>query len=274
MKRTESWFRRGRPPAAGSVGPKFVASLARGLSLLSCFSVQRPYLGVAELSRDVNLPLSTVKRMVRTLALLGYLQHEERLGKYSLGPAALALSALAPGPAQLRDFAAPFMQELAEETGVSVALGSRQQLSMVCIEVSNASGLVTLNMEVGMELPLAESAIGRAYLAVCPESERRILLETTRAPDGVPSTSLQRAIDRSIASYAALGACSSFGEWRPDVNGVAVGLRPAGSPTMSITCGAPAARASPQYMLDEVRPRLLEFVRRIELGMYGRASEK
>jgi hypothetical protein len=36
---------------------------------------------------------------------------------------------------------------------------------------------------------------------------------------------------------------------------------------MSINCGAPAFKVSAEYLLTEVRPRLIELVRRIEEGL-------
>jgi RNA-splicing ligase RtcB len=36
---------------------------------------------------------------------------------------------------------------------------------------------------------------------------------------------------------------------------------------MSINCGAPAFKVSAEYLMGEVRPRLIELVRRIEEGL-------
>ena len=47
------------------------------------------------------------------------------------------------------------------------------------------------------------------------------------------------------------------------MNGIAVGFRPGnGLPPMAINCGAPAFKVSPNYLLNDVRPRLIELVRR------------
>src|SRR3981189_610363 len=60
-----------------------------------------------------------------------------------------------------------------------------------------------------------------------------------------------------------MGVCSSLGEGQPDVNGIALGFRPGnGLPPMSINCGAPAFKVSAEYLMGEVRPRLIELVRR------------
>ena len=42
---------------------------------------------------------------------------------------------------------------------------------------------------------------------------------------------------------------------------------------MAINCGAPAFKVSSRYLLNDVRPRLIELVREIEEGLGQRAPE-
>src|SRR5688500_13806489 len=70
---------------------KFVVALARGLEVLRVFTPSDGLLGNQEISARTGLPKATVTRLTYTLTLLGYLSHIERLGKYQLAPAALAL---------------------------------------------------------------------------------------------------------------------------------------------------------------------------------------
>jgi DNA-binding IclR family transcriptional regulator len=185
-----------------------------------------------------------------------------------LGTATLALGSAVLGRFEVRDLARPLMQELADATGTSVALGARQRLSMVCVEVCKGNAVLSLNMEVGMRLPLATSAIGRGYLAVCGDTERADLLDQLKELDHVAWPALKQGIDKSLALYQEFGVCSSFGEWQPDVNGIAVGFRPGnGLPPMAINCGAPAFKVSQEYLLNDVRQRLVELVRKIEEGL-------
>lgn len=254
-----------REPNQDRTQPGLVTALSRGLALLSSFDIDTPRLGIAELARRTQLQAATVRRMAYTLTKIGYLDHQGDTDTYSLGAATLALGNAIVDSFQLRDFAAPFMQELADETGTSVALGSRQHLSMVCVEVRMSSSPVALKMDVGMHLPLATSALGRAYLAICPDAERNALIEKIRESDKGAWPEVGQAIERSLGIYEVLDACGSFGDWHCDVNGIAVGFRPGyGLPSMSVTCGAPAAMASPEYMINQVRPRLLNVVQRME----------
>lgn len=255
-------------PHVGKQDRHFVTALSRGLDVLSCFRSGSRMLGNQDISERCRLPKSTVSRLTYTLTKLGYLHYVKDSGKYRLGTATLALGSAVLGRFEVRDLARPLMQELADATGTSLALGARQRLSMVCVEVCKGNAVLSLNMEVGMRLPLATSAVGRSYLAVCSETERSDLMDQLKAIDQTAWPALKEGIDKSLALYQELGVSSSFGEWQPDVNGISVGFRPGnGLPPMAINCGAPAFKTSPEYLLGEVRPRLIELVRRIEEGL-------
>jgi DNA-binding IclR family transcriptional regulator len=255
-------------PHVGKQDRHFVTALSRGLDVLSCFRSGSRLLGNQDISERCKLPKSTVSRLTYTLTKLGYLHYVKESGKYRLGTATLALGSAVLGRFEVRDLARPLMQELADSTGTSVALGARQRLSMVCVEVCKGNAVLSLNMEVGMRLPLATSAIGRGYLAVCSDTERADLFDQLKELDHLAWPALKQGIDKSLALYQEAGVCSSFGEWQPDVNGIAVGFRPGnGLPPMAINCGAPAFKVSQEYLLNDVRPRLVELVRRIEEGL-------
>lgn len=255
-------------PRVGKQDRHFVTALSRGLDVLSCFRSGSRLLGNQDISERCRLPKSTVSRLTYTLTKLGYLHYVKESGKYRLGTATLALGSAVLGRFEVRDLARPLMQELADATGTSVALGARQRLSMVCIEVCKGSAVLSLNMEVGMRLQLATAAIGRAYLAVCDDTERTDLFDQLKELDHVAWPAIKQGIDKSLAMYQELGVSASFGEWQPDVNGIAVGFRPGnGLPPMAINCGAPAFKASSGYLLNDVRPKLIELVHRIEEGL-------
>ena len=255
-------------PHVGKQDRHFVTALSRGLDVLSCFRSGSRLLGNQDISERCSLPKSTVSRLTYTLTKLGYLHYVRESGKYRLGTATLALGSAVLGRFDVRDLARPLMQELADSTGTSVALGARQRLSMVCIEVCKGNAVLSLNMDVGMRLPLATAAVGRAYLAVSSEAERADLMEQIKELDHVSWPTLKQGIEKSLQQYAELGVCASFGEWQPDVNGIAVGFRPGnGLPPMAINCGAPAFKVSSDYLLNEVRPKLIEIVRKIEEGL-------
>lgn len=262
-------------PAAVKVPPvkedrHFVTALARGLSVLSCFSSGEKMLGNLDIAKGCKLPKSTVSRLTYTLTKLGYLLFVEETGKYRLGTATMALGSAMLARLDVRELSRQPMQELADFSAGMVSLGSRDRLSMIYVGNARSSAALTLSLDIGSRIPIATTAMGRAYLALVPEREREDIMERVRELDEVAWPAIRAGIERSLKEYRETGCVSSFGEWQADVNAIAVPLRPGGGlPPMAISCGGPAFTLTPEFLLGEARPRLIALVRQLEgsLGM-------
>jgi DNA-binding IclR family transcriptional regulator len=231
----------------------FVTALARGLDVLRCFRSGDRLLGNQEIAVRCSLPKSTVSRLTYTLTKGGYLHYVEREGKYRLGTATLALGTAMLSRHDVRRLLRPMMQELAEFADASVSLATRDRLSMIYMEVCRGHSALTLAVDVGTRIPIGTTSVGRAYLALCAQDERLDVMAQLKG------------IREGIAQHHALGCCASFGDWQPDVNGIAVAFRPgSGLPPMAINCGGPAFNLSREFLLESVRPKLLEIVKFVE----------
>jgi len=246
----------------------FVTALARGLEVLACFRSGDRTLGNQEIAQRCKLPKSTVSRLTYTLTKLGYLIQVPESGKYRLGTATLSLGAAMLARLDVRQLARPLMQELADVSRSMVSLGTRDRLSMVYIENCRSTAALTLSLDVGSRIPLATSAIGRAYLALASESERQEIMARVQELDEYAWLAVRQGIQTSLEEYRTLGCTCSFGEWQKDVNGIAVAFQPGGGlPVMAINCGGPSFNLPKDYLLEEVRPRLIETVRRLEAAL-------
>lgn len=243
----------------------FVTALARGLEVLACFRSGGRMLGNQEIARRCKLPKSTVSRLTYTLTKLGYLVQDQADGRYRLGIATMSLGVGMLARLDVRELARPLMQELADFAQAYVALGVRDRLSMLYIENCRSQATLTPSMEVGTRIPIVTSSMGRAYLALAGESERQEIIERLSELDAWSEAQIRAGIQQSITDYRTLGCTCSFGDWQKNVNAVAAGFRPGpGQPIMVMTCGAPARAASREFLLAEVRPRLLDTLDRIQ----------
>ncbi|MFG1270466.1 IclR family transcriptional regulator [Xanthobacter versatilis] len=247
----------------------FVTALARGLEVLACFKRGETFLANHEITERCKLPRSTVSRLTYTLTKLGYLHYVEEVGKYRLGTQLMALSTVALGGLDVRQIARPAMRELANFSNGTVGLAVRDRLSMRYVECMRGPAAISLNIEVGVRMSMVRSSIGRAFIAALTPAERAPLFEELRMLDPLAWPKLRETLEKAIEDYATLGCCCSFGEWQESVSAIAVGFRPGrGLPPMAINCGAPTVITAPQFLLDEVRPRLVEMVRRLD-GVMG-----
>ncbi|MES2106726.1 MAG: IclR family transcriptional regulator [Pseudomonadota bacterium] len=243
----------------------FVTALARGLDILACFRSGERLLGNQELAERSRLPKSTVSRLTYTLTKLGYLDYVEHRGKYRLGSASLALGSAMLARMDVRQIARPLMQELADFSQGMVSLGMHDRLSMIYVENCRSQTALTLSLDVGSRIPVATTAMGRAYLAELDEPEREQLMNAICAADAKAWEETRSGIEQSLQEYRNLACCTSFGNWQKDVNAIAVAFKPGkGMAPVSINCGGPAFNLAPGFLLDEVRPRLLELVQRLK----------
>jgi DNA-binding IclR family transcriptional regulator len=258
-----------KPVAAAKTDRHFVTALARGLEVLASFRHGERMLGNQELSQRCGLAKSTVSRLTHTLTELGYLVYVEDSAKYSLGTATLSLSSAMLSRLQIRKLAHPLMQRLAEFGQCMVSLGSRDRLSMVYIDAVRGSAAVTLSLDSGARIQLVTSAMGRAYLTAVSERERNDIMDRVRElADADRWPELQRGVSRALRDIRELGVCCSFGDWQKEVNAIAVPVRPGdGLPPMAINCGAPAYMVSKEFLLEQVRPRLIALADELETAL-------
>jgi DNA-binding IclR family transcriptional regulator len=256
---------------AADADRKFVTALARGLEVLRAFTSSDGLLGNGEIVERTGLPKPTVSRLTYTLTSLGYLRHVERLGKYQLAPAALALGYSALANMRIRQIARGSMQALADYAGASVALGTRDRLDLIYVEHCRSKRGVMLRLNLGSRIPIATTAMGRALIAGLPETERDWLMGYMKRQEGKRWPQVRAGIERAISDVAERGFTLSIGEWERDINAVGVPLIASdGSGAFAFNCGAPSFQFTRERLESDIGPRLVNMVRNVEVDLSGR----
>lgn len=234
-------------------------SLERGLSILSSFNSGRRLIGATELGRELALSRSTTHRYITTLAALGYLEQDVASKKYRLGPRVIDLGFSAINSMELREVAAPHLQQLSDDTGYTVNMAILDELDIVYVERCRSSRVgqreIDLNLHVGARLPAYCTSLGKVLLAWLPEDERVARLERTDMTQRGPNTltsmpALMAELDRVRANGLAINN-----------EELAYGLRAIAAPVLSRD-GAAAAAAinlavhSSMVSMEELTARL------------------
>jgi len=247
----------------------FVVALSRGLDVLRAFQPNDGLLGNQEIAARTNLPKPTVSRLTYTLTKLGYLTPVPRFEKYQLAPSAMALGYAALANLGVRHLSEPFREQLMRETGGAVAIGGRDRHSMIYFGQSRA-GVVNVQLDVGSRIPIATTAMGRAYLWALPDDERTALLRELREHYGSRWARMRDGIERAGEAVAKYGFAISAGEWQDDVHAVGVALKlNDGTGPYAFNCGAPAFRFAEDRLRNDIGPRLVAMVRNIEAALGG-----
>jgi DNA-binding IclR family transcriptional regulator len=247
----------------------FVVALSRGLDVLRAFHPNDGLLGNQEIAARTNLPKPTVSRLTYTLTKLGYLTPVPRFEKYQLAPSAMALGYAALANLGVRHLSEPFREQLMRETGGAVAIGGRDRHSMIYFGQSRA-GVVNVQLDVGSRIPIATTAMGRAFLWALPDDERTALMRELREHYGSRWARMRDGLERSGEMVAKHGFAISAGEWQDDVHAVGVALKlNDGTGPYAFNCGAPAFRFTEDRLRNDIGPRLVAMVRNIEAALGG-----
>lgn len=249
---------------------QFATTLASGIDILLAFRVGDTALGNKEFAERTGLSRPAVARLTHTLVQLGYLRHDEALGKYRLGAAVLSTSYSLLAGMYIRQIAWPLMKALADRIGAAVSLGTRDRINMVYVETARSTEQMAFTPDIGATLPMLTTAMGRAWLCRASAKERDETLNRIKLADPeawrrhAPRVRLIRDV------FEQRGYCACRAEWREDVYGFAAPLsRAIEGRIFVVNCGVPVEGRKFAPIERDVVPQLVALVRELEalLGM-------
>ena len=148
----------------GSPHIKVLAKAARLLEVLAEFPDSSP----PSLAQRLGEPRPTVYRLVQDLATLGYLEEGPRPGTYRLGLELFRLGSLVGLRFDVRERAAPLMNNIHAELEETVYLVVRRHHEAVCIDRIEGVHIRSMALQLGGALPLHLGAGPRVLLAFEP----------------------------------------------------------------------------------------------------------
>jgi IclR family mhp operon transcriptional activator len=142
---------------------------------------------LADLHRATDLPKSTLRRILTTFERTGFVRCSlaDRYYRANIGVPWCAASVDNPFISQVVAAATPVLQDLSKKVAwpsdVMVRRGTRLQL----VETNRAMTPLKVNrLEIGDQVEMLNTAVGRAYLAFCPANERDDILSGIREFNG------------------------------------------------------------------------------------------
>lgn len=152
-----------------------IEALDRVIQILDLFSSDRPEWTVSEVSRELDIPKTTVWEYMRDLANAGLLR---RPGKthYRLGWRAYQLGVRARSTSEISQPARTVMLDLVEKFGQTVQLATRYGQEVAYLEKFTPQVGIRVSVNsVGERLPAHCTAVGKVLLAHLSSSELRSL---------------------------------------------------------------------------------------------------
>jgi len=160
-----------------------IPAAERTLAVLEAMASASGPVTAAGLARDLGIPRSTIYQLLEVLGARGFVVHLPDERRWALG-----LTAFEVGSAYLRrdpieQVAQPLLRALATSAPIPVVahLGVVQGHEVVYVLKEQSGHLVTTVTEVGVRLPAALTASGRAFLGALPRAQVRAQMSTRGA---------------------------------------------------------------------------------------------
>ncbi|GAA2405965.1 IclR family transcriptional regulator C-terminal domain-containing protein [Streptomyces glaucosporus] len=152
------------------IGPEFVQSLARGLTVLTALGRGRDGLTLTAVAEATGLPRATVRRSLITLEHLGYAAGSGRL--FRLTPRVLELGFTPLSCLTLPQIAHPHLEALVERVHESASMCVLSGDEIQYVARVPTVRIMSVNITVGTRFPAHATSMGRVLLAGLPEPER------------------------------------------------------------------------------------------------------
>ncbi|MBP1625559.1 MAG: Transcriptional regulator, IclR family [Holophagaceae bacterium] len=162
------------PPPVKKAGCPVIQVVARAADALFVLARHPDGLTLAALAQIMDLPRSTVQRIVKTLEESNLVIAASAKSGFRLGPA-LTLLADSVRPFDLVKMLQPSLVGLAGETGETVELSILSHGSAVVVAQIHGIHPLRVISAVGSSLPLHATAIGKAMLAALPSRDLEAL---------------------------------------------------------------------------------------------------
>lgn len=239
-------------------GPDFIEALARGLDVIRAFQPHQPVMSLTAVATAAGLARPTARRILLTLAELGYVRPAG--GGFELTPRVLDLGMSYVLSRGLWEVARPHMEKLVARTHESSSVAQLDGSDIVYVARVAVPKIVALAVTIGTRFPAMATSLGKVMLAALPPADaERVLAEPTRS--GIVARWQPGPEERAAAlrEVRARGWALTDEQLAPGIRSVAAPLRDGEGRTIAaLNVTVHAAETTLDVLTGEYLPLLLQ----------------
>lgn len=232
-------------------------TLRKAVQVLRQFNGETEDISVTEIHRALGMPKSSAGRLLQQMREVGLLDHVGMGPRYRLGSLLFELVRSELERNSLASLAESALSEICKETGHTGYVSTLSGSDIVVLRSHRGTHALQVVTPLGMRMPAAETAIGRAMLAQLPIANVRRLYAEWQAPRSPNSPASLDALLEELARVRKQGYAVSLDEAVPGVGSTAVAVVERGGPGMLGICVSYSA----SYIDAQERARLINVVR-------------
>lgn len=229
---------------------KPVQSVERTLRILEFLAERGQPLSLSDISNNLNLKISTVHRLLKTLIICGFARQDSYSGKYLLGIKNFNIGYTALYSLDIRNIARSFLQQLVDKYHETASIGILEQGDLIYIDQVESEKMVKMLARLGCRLPAHAHAMGKVLLASLSEAELDAFLKNKK---------LEKFTEKTITSPEQLKKelyIIRRQSYALDLEETEVGIRCVAAPiynhlgnaTAALGISAPSSRISALYL--------------------------
>ena len=247
--------------------PHFVRSFARGLAVIRSFDAEHPARTLSEVARACDLTRAAARRLLLTLADLGYVHCDGRL--FRLTPRVLELGYAYLAGLTLPQIAEPHLERLVAEVKESSSLCVLDGDDIVYVARVPTRRIMSASITVGTRFPAYATSVGRIMLADLPDGQLDARLGTLELRPLTARTIVAPAALRAeLARVRRQGYALVDQELEEGLRSVAAPVRDRGGAVVAaVNIAVHAGRTSVASVRRDLLPPLLAAVARIEADL-------
>ncbi len=244
--------------------------LNRIFSLMDCFSIEKPELGVREAARMLGISPSSCGRLLSELRDEGILVQNPDTRMYTLGGRVIRWAGVYTATSDLRKKAFPYMERIYKETNETVTLYSAREYDRICVERIESRKTVRIVEMVGTSIDIFAGSGGKSILAFrTPEEIEHVFDYARTLPKYQDDEKFFSQLKDEFKTIRENGYAVSHGEWQSDASGIGAPIfNDKGTPVGSISISGPTLRFLDEKVIASYAELLVKSVQQIsrELG--------
>ncbi len=221
------------------------------------FTPNNPQLGTLDLSKKLDIHKSTVSRLLHLLSDHDFLQRNPETRKYMLGRAAVEI-----GDAVMRSLnndvvtiAQPFLNELSEKIGESVALEMVAGAHIVLAYHMEGRGHIRFSFQQGEQVPVNVAAGAKAILAYSEPDFVNLCLSRKVTRFNARTIVSKRKYRDLLKEIRVSGIAYDYGERYEDSHAIATPIFNHDQvPVAAVVIAGPAFRLTAEFLQNTIAP--------------------
>jgi len=233
------------------------SSAEKALNILLAFAPYNNELGTTDLSKNLGIHKSTTSRLIKMLVATGFLQQNPLTRKYMLGRSALRIGNAVTRSldSKLLAVTQPYLSELSQLTGESVALEMLSGTNVVLSLHVEGPSHIRFNFQQGEQVPINVAAGAKVILSHSEPKLLDLCLQQKFTRFNENTITEKKKYRELLKEIKRTGIAFDRGERYRDTHAMAALIHsPDGGPKAAVVIAGPAFRLTSEFLESAIIP--------------------